>query len=175
MGRANSKEPSEHALYMRKWRAMHPEYSEYQKQYQRDYLSNALRREAATRRASEYYYNNKERILKEQKDRYVPHPRQHPTGAEHPMWAGDDAKYAAIHAWVRRYKGTPSSCEHCGRKSGRLQWANKDHEYRRLLEDYIRLCAKCHYRYDVDQGLRPAMDPSAAGRASQKARKKRLP
>ena len=31
---------------------------------------------------------------------------------------------------------------------------NKDHEYKRKLEDYRRLCHKCHHRYDVKMGLR---------------------
>lgn len=29
------------------------------------------------------------------------------------------------------------------------QWANKDHKYRRVLEDYMRLCASCHQKYDI--------------------------
>jgi hypothetical protein len=66
-------------------------------------------------------------------------------------WAGDDVGYSGVHDWVRKWKGEPLVCEKCGRtvKNTRyIDWANKDHKYRRVLDDYIRLCKKCHYAYD---------------------------
>lgn len=59
-------------------------------------------------------------------------------------------KYLAIHTWVARWRGKPNMCECCGRQTaGRgIHWANIDHRYRRVLGDYIRLCAKCHAFYD---------------------------
>lgn len=64
-------------------------------------------------------------------------------------WKGEEASYRSKHAWVRRYKGTPSKCEHCGRTDKKkYEWANIDHKYRRKLEDYIRLCTSCHRKYD---------------------------
>lgn len=71
---------------------------------------------------------------------------------QHPEWKGDDAGYIAIHSWVSRWKGRPDTCEKCGKSGlgGRfIQWANIDHKYNRVLDDYIRMCAKCHYAYDV--------------------------
>ena len=66
-------------------------------------------------------------------------------------WKGDDVKYMGVHQWVRKWKGQPLVCEKCGKemKSTRyIDWANKDHKYRRILDDYIRLCRKCHREYD---------------------------
>lgn len=72
-------------------------------------------------------------------------------GEEHVNWKGDDVGYGAIHSWVRRWKGKPSCCEVCGTKhTKRYEWANIDHQYRRVLEDYISMCVKCHKRYDRD-------------------------
>ena len=66
-------------------------------------------------------------------------------------WRGNRVSYRSLHNWICRYKGKPKKCEHCG-KDGltghQIHWANKDHEYKRNLTDWIRLCAKCHKRYD---------------------------
>lgn len=80
--------------------------------------------------------------------------RKNPTvmiGAEHPLWVGDRVGYFALHSWVQRWKGRPCECEHCGAKSDecRLHWANIDHKYRRVLEDFIGLCASCHKKFDL--------------------------
>lgn len=66
-------------------------------------------------------------------------------------WKGDNAKNAAIHNWVYREKGRPQVCEDCGAtsKERKLHWANKDHKYRRKLDDYISRCSSCHKKYDI--------------------------
>ena len=67
------------------------------------------------------------------------------------QWKGDKVKYGGLHDWVRKWKGTPDKCEGCGKsglKGRKINWANIDHKYSRVLEDYIRLCKKCHYHYD---------------------------
>lgn len=66
-------------------------------------------------------------------------------------WKGDKVKYRALHDWVRKYKGKPEICEHCGAtiKDRRLCWANIDHKYRRNLNDFISLCYSCHKKYDL--------------------------
>ena len=71
-------------------------------------------------------------------------------------WKGDRAGYVAIHTWINRKLGKPDICEHC--KSDNLfaykiQWANKDHKYKRNLKDWIRLCSRCHKRYDLKHKL----------------------
>lgn len=73
------------------------------------------------------------------------------TGSSHILWKGEKANYRSIHAWVVRWKGKPETCEKCGKsglKGRYIQWANIDHKYRRVLEDYVRLCTKCHFEYD---------------------------
>lgn len=72
-------------------------------------------------------------------------------GENHGQWKGEQASYVSIHSWVRRWKGQPVQCENCGKvKTTRcsIQWANKDHSYKRVLEDYIALCVKCHHALD---------------------------
>ncbi len=74
------------------------------------------------------------------------------TNKEHPQWKGGEANYRSIHAWVTRWKGKSELCEGCGKdglKGKEIHWANIDHKYRRVLEDYIRLCRSCHLNYDL--------------------------
>ena len=73
------------------------------------------------------------------------------SGDEHHNWQGDFTSYRSMHRWVVAHKGQPNTCEHCGKNNlseRQIHWANIDHKYRRCLEDYIRLCAKCHKTYD---------------------------
>lgn len=76
---------------------------------------------------------------------------------KHYNWQGDNVSYRSLHKWLQKWRGKPNSCEGCG-KSGlqgqQIGWANVDHQYRRVLEDYIRLCAKCHGQYDKENKLR---------------------
>ena len=72
-------------------------------------------------------------------------------GEQTNYWKGDDVGYTALHDWVRRYKGKPKECEECGlvSENGRmLHWANVSNEYKRDLDDWVRLCAKCHKKLD---------------------------
>lgn len=78
-------------------------------------------------------------------------------GKDNPNWKGEKVSYSGIHAWVRRWKGQPKVCENCG-KGGlvgkKIHWANIDHKYKRVLDDYIRMCTSCHQLYDFAQGFR---------------------
>ena len=77
-------------------------------------------------------------------------------GAKNHMWKKKPG-YDAIHDWVIRWKGRPETCEVCGKtglKGRWIHWANIDHKYRRVLDDYIRMCSKCHGQYDLEHGLR---------------------
>ena len=69
-------------------------------------------------------------------------------------WKENEVGYRALHYWVRRWKGEPEMCEMCGSTTKKLHYANIDHKYRRVLDDYIVLCSKCHGEYDVLHGLR---------------------
>lgn len=77
------------------------------------------------------------------------------TGKRSHMWQGQNAGYNAIHKWVQRHKGRATECSQCG-VAGKfdgtrwsIKWANKDHKYRRNLDDFIALCARCHKFYDI--------------------------
>ena len=71
------------------------------------------------------------------------------TGAKNFSWKGDEASYVAIHIWISKWKGTPKKCERCGTTTAKkFEWANIDHKYRRILDDYIRMCTSCHRLYD---------------------------
>ncbi len=74
-------------------------------------------------------------------------------------WKGDTVGYSALHKWVIKHLGQPDTCEHCGKKgyktgrSWNIQWANKDHKYKRILTAWLRLCVKCHKEYDIKNKL----------------------
>lgn len=70
---------------------------------------------------------------------------------KHYEWKGDAVGYVGLHNWVKKHLENPMECEHCGKvgKNNRqIHWANKSHEYKRELTDWIRLCVKCHKSYD---------------------------
>lgn len=78
-------------------------------------------------------------------------------GSKSPKWKGQEVGYRGMHYWVRRWKGIPQKCEKCGAtnlEKKRISWANIDHKYRRVLDDYIALCPKCHGEYDTEHNLR---------------------
>lgn len=71
-------------------------------------------------------------------------------GDENLAWKGNNVGNGALHSWVSRSKGKAKKCSHCGKEgSGKeMHWANKDHSYRRNLDDFIELCSSCHQKYD---------------------------
>lgn len=68
-------------------------------------------------------------------------------------YKGDEVGIAALHSWAKRKLDKPVNCQHCG-KERRLHLANKDHEYKRNLTDWLWLCVSCHFKYDLAMGLR---------------------
>ena len=67
----------------------------------------------------------------------------------HYTWKGDNVGLSGLHDWVRKHLGRPKKCEHCGIENAKqYDWANKSREYKRDLNDWIRLCRKCHLIYD---------------------------
>ena len=61
--------------------------------------------------------------------------------------------YYGLHNWVKHELGQPESCEQCG-STNTVEWANKSNEYKHDLSDWLRLCRKCHMRYDAQFGIR---------------------
>lgn len=67
-------------------------------------------------------------------------------------WKGDKVGLSGLHSWIKRRLGRPKECWSCGFTSDNpnmLNWANKSHQYKRDLNDWLRLCAKCHKNYDM--------------------------
>ena len=73
------------------------------------------------------------------------------TGLVPGNFKGENVGYDALHDWVKRHKQKATNCEHCGNE-GYLEWANKSHEYKRDLNDWLALCKRCHIKYDRESG-----------------------
>lgn len=70
-----------------------------------------------------------------------------------PRWKGEKAGYVSKHTWIYKHLGQPRFCEECGNKKLRhrqYHWANISGQYLRDLDDWRRLCAKCHKKFDKD-------------------------
>lgn len=64
--------------------------------------------------------------------------------------------YRTLHNWVNYKLGQPLDCNFCGIKKlpkRNYHWANKSHQYKRELDDWLRLCAKCHKSYDMGKSV----------------------
>lgn len=88
------------------------------------------------------------------------------SGENNSTWKGIDAGYAPKHSWIKRKKGSPMLCEHCGstgKSNYSYHWANIDHKYSRNPDDYIRLCVSCHYKFDKENNLRKYEKDSRKG------------
>jgi hypothetical protein len=71
-------------------------------------------------------------------------------------WKGENVSYRTLHNWINSLLGKASKCSICGKEGiGRqIHWANIDHRYRRVKEDYFEACTKCHGEYDKINKLR---------------------
>lgn len=75
-------------------------------------------------------------------------------GKNNVNWKGENVGYHGIHKWVSKWKGKPKKCELCGTEiAKKYEWANTDHKYRRVLDDYIRMCTSCHREYDFKKNV----------------------
>ena len=76
------------------------------------------------------------------------------TNEKNVNWKGEKASYVAKHTWIKRKLGSPNKCDLCLTTTAKdYQWANKNHKYRRNLNDWIRLCIVCHRKYDKEHNL----------------------
>lgn len=66
-------------------------------------------------------------------------------------WKGSKASYGAVHKWFSKKYGNPHYCEFCRNTKLRhrqYHWANRSGKYLRDLSDWLRLCVRCHSKYD---------------------------
>ncbi len=71
------------------------------------------------------------------------------SGEKNVDWRGDRISYSGLHIWLKRKFGGPKVCDHCGTTTAPIyDWANVSKEYKRVREDWKRLCRACHHAYD---------------------------
>lgn len=64
-------------------------------------------------------------------------------------------KYVYLHIWINKTFGKANKCEMCKIKNKSIyHWANKTGNYLKERSDWLELCPKCHYRYDIERGIR---------------------
>lgn len=71
-------------------------------------------------------------------------------------WKGTISEYKSLHYWVGKYLGKPSTCTRCNNEFNgkKIHWANISGKYKREPNDWIRLCARCHYKFDKTERRR---------------------
>lgn len=91
------------------------------------------------------------KIGKKQSDEWKAKKAYH--DENHPLWK-EKPSYNALHSWIRRKLGSPKKCSQCdftSENNYQIHWANISHEYKRDVNDFIRMCASCHKKYDLKQ------------------------
>lgn len=58
--------------------------------------------------------------------------------------------YHSLHHWVEKNLGKPRECSNCHRTDAtRYHWANISKEYKWEIDDWVRLCPRCHKLFDL--------------------------
>ena len=66
-------------------------------------------------------------------------------------WVDDKVGYFGIHDWLAKWYGKADMCENkwCLGEHDLFHWAKlEDKQYERRRENFIKLCVRCHNRYD---------------------------
>ncbi len=70
------------------------------------------------------------------------------------LFKTDKNKYRNLHKKInKKFKNEPNlnTCEHCkksGFKGKQIHWANISGKYKLIRQDWLRLCTRCHLKYD---------------------------
>lgn len=67
-----------------------------------------------------------------------------------PYYVPNGTTYSNLHKWVYKKLGKAKECWFCNenRTDMKYEWANKSGYYEKDVNDWLRLCIKCHRRYD---------------------------
>lgn len=70
------------------------------------------------------------------------------------LYKGEDASINRKHKWIEEKMGKAKEhiCICCGRQA--QDWANKDHSYKRDIDDYMPMCRSCHKKYDLKKKIK---------------------
>lgn len=83
---------------------------------------------------------------------YIRLKRTRPKEEKSWAWKGDSVGKEALHNWVQKHQGKPNRCEHCETTNAKVfDWANISGKYKRDLYDWVRLCRKCHAKFDYPE------------------------
>lgn len=90
-----------------------------------------------------------EKQIARKKQQYCREHSPYNKGEYHYEWKGENVGYFGLHDWVEKQLGKSryQKCFNCGIDKN-ITWANKSHQYKRIKEDWIPLCKKCHFSYD---------------------------
>jgi len=105
-----------------------------------------------------YFYETKK--IREKRDRCMLCSKKQPNNGQFKktgsMQKSNSRIYKNAHRFIKRKRGMPQECEVCktNDKSVRYEWSNVDHKYRQKVEDFTRMCTKCHWHYDFEHNLR---------------------
>ena len=64
-----------------------------------------------------------------------------------PAWKGNNARYGALHKWIKKRLSKPKFCQNCKEKPPR-DLANISGKYKRELSDWKWICRRCHMLED---------------------------
>lgn len=116
----------------------------------------------AKRRIRKAQLGNRHQLGKKQSEELKTKRGLYNLGSEHHCWKGAEVGYDGLHHWLKRMRGVATKCENPDciypRKNTRgkimlrpkrYNWANKSHEYKRDLNDWVQLCVSCHKSYDM--------------------------
>lgn len=98
---------------------------------------------------------NKIRLIGKRRSIKTEFNRGRTLGENNNKWKGDSVGYYGVHDWIKYHYGSPLKCEQCGFESERsmqFNWANISKRYKRDRSDWLRLCRKCHHKYDDISG-----------------------
>lgn len=65
------------------------------------------------------------------------------------FWVDKPNEYRNLHKKLYKLYGNPDHCQHCNQPKTKYYWANKTGKYLLEREDWLMLCASCHWKYDV--------------------------